>query len=230
MAGIVGIVGTGSVNQACREAGTCGEVRRMLAETRQADVTMAPSGDMFEMGVKVQVLKRGTMFSMRAAKLYELYRGYDSIEALPIAERQKLEKTIFRMPLEAVWSETQRFFQERDPRQLIKAEKEPKYKMALIFRWYLGLSPVWANQGDASRRIDYQVWCGPAIGAFNEWARDSFLQDAGQRDVATVALNILFGAAVTLRANQMSMQGLRPDQGEALTRPLPADTIKEYLR
>jgi len=221
---------TGSVNQACLEAGTCEEVRRMLAETRQADVTMAPSGDMFEMGVKVQVLKRGTMFSMRAAKLYELYRGYDSIEALPIAERQKLEKTIFRMPLEAVWSETQRFFQERDPRQLIKAEKEPKYKMALIFRWYLGLSPVWANQGDASRRIDYQVWCGPAMGAFNEWARDSFLQDAGQRDVATVALNILFGAAVTLRANQMSMQGLRPDQGEALTRPLPADTIKEYLR
>ncbi len=221
---------TGSVNQACLEAGTCEEVRRMLAETRQADVTMAPSGDMFEMGVKVQVLKRGTMFSMRAAKLYELYRSYDSIEALPIAERQKLEKTIFRMPLEAVWSETQRFFQERDPRQLIKAEKEPKYKMALIFRWYLGLSPVWANQGDASRRIDYQVWCGPAMGAFNEWARDSFLQDAGQRDVATVALNILFGAAVTLRANQMSMQGLRPDQGEALTRPLPADTIKEYLR
>jgi len=221
---------TGSVNQACLEAGTCEEVRRMLAETRQADVTMAPSGDMFEMGVKVQVLKRGTMFSMRAAKLYELYRGYDSIEALPIAERQKLEKTIFRMSLESVWSETQRFFQERDPRQLIKAEKEPKYKMALIFRWYLGLSPVWANQGDASRRIDYQVWCGPAMGAFNEWARDSFLQDAGQRDVATVALNILFGAAVTLRANQMSMQGLRPDQGEALTRPLPADTIKEYLR
>ena len=62
---------TGSVNQACIESGTSEEVRQMLAETRQADVTMAPAADMFEMGVTVQVLKRGTMFPMRAAKLYE---------------------------------------------------------------------------------------------------------------------------------------------------------------
>lgn len=220
---------TGTVNQACRESGTCEEVRSMLAETRQADVTMAPSGDMFEMGVKVQVLKRGTMFSMRAAKLYELYRAYDSLDALPAEERQKLEKTIFRRPLEEIWVETQHYFQKRDPRQLSKADGDPKYKMALIFRWYLGLSPVWANQGEPSRRLDYQVWCGPAMGAFNEWARDSFLQDAGQRDVATVALNILFGAAVITRANQLSIQGISPGCNEALTRPIPADTIKEYL-
>ncbi len=53
---------TGTVNQACIESGTCNEVRKMLAETRQADITMAPSGDMFEMGVKVQVVKRGRCF------------------------------------------------------------------------------------------------------------------------------------------------------------------------
>ena len=29
---------------------------------------MAPAADMFEMGVKLQVLKRGTMFPMRAAQ------------------------------------------------------------------------------------------------------------------------------------------------------------------
>jgi trans-AT polyketide synthase, acyltransferase and oxidoreductase domains len=43
--------------------------------------------------------------------------------------------------------------------------------MALVFRWYLGQSPVWANQGDADRKIDYQIWCGPAMGAFNEWVQ-----------------------------------------------------------
>ena len=58
---------TGSINQACRESGTSDVVRTMLAETEQADVIMAPAADMFEMGVDVQVLKRGTMFSMRAA-------------------------------------------------------------------------------------------------------------------------------------------------------------------
>jgi trans-AT polyketide synthase/acyltransferase/oxidoreductase domain-containing protein len=40
-----------------------------------ADVIMAPAADMFEMGVKLQVLKRGTMFAMRAQKLYDVYRA-----------------------------------------------------------------------------------------------------------------------------------------------------------
>ena len=65
----------GSVNQSCVESGTSDIVRKMLAEAQQADIAMAPAADMFEMGVKVQVLKRGTMFAMRAAKLLELYRG-----------------------------------------------------------------------------------------------------------------------------------------------------------
>jgi hypothetical protein len=85
----------GSVHQACVESGTSDTVRTMLAETRQADVTMAPAADMFEMGVTVQVLKRGTMFAMRAAKLYEIYRSHDSLESIPSAEREKLEKTVF---------------------------------------------------------------------------------------------------------------------------------------
>ena len=154
---------TGSVNQACIESGTCDEVRTMLAETRQADITMAPSGDMFEMGVKVQVVKRGTMFSIRAHKLYELYKAYDSIDSLPSEEREKLEKTFFRAPLTEIWKQTKSYFSVRDPRQLEKAQQDPKYKLALVFRWYLGQSPVWANSGDPSRKIDYQIWCGPSI-------------------------------------------------------------------
>jgi len=50
---------------------------------------MAPAGDMFEMGVKVQVLKRGTMFAMRAQKLYELYTRYSAWEDVPQQEREK---------------------------------------------------------------------------------------------------------------------------------------------
>src|SRR5206468_8042587 len=78
---------TGSVNQACVESGSSDVVREMLAQAEQADTAMAPAADMFEMGVKVQVLKRGTMFAMRAGKLYELYRSYPGLGALPPAER-----------------------------------------------------------------------------------------------------------------------------------------------
>jgi PfaD family protein len=220
---------TGTINQACVESGTCDEVRKMLAETRQADVTMAPSGDMFEMGVKVQVIKRGTMFSMRAAKLYELYRAHSSIEDLPVEERQKLEKTVFRKNLDQVWEETRSFFTQRDPRQLAKAESDPKYKMALVFRWYLGQSPVWANRGVADRKLDYQIWCGPAMGAFNEWVKGSVLDAAEQRKIATVAMNILFGAAVLIRANQLKLQGVCLDDEAELSAPLEIDQIKEFL-
>ena len=220
---------TGSINQACIESGTCDDVRQMLADTRQADVIMAPSGDMFEMGVKVQVIKRGTMFSMRAAKLYELYKVYNSIEELPVAERDKLEKTVFRKSLDQVWEETRSYFEQRDPQPLARAERDPKHKMALVFRWYLGQSPDWANQGVADRKLDYQIWCGPAMGAFNEWVRGSFMEVTGQRRVAAVALNILFGAAVLMRAGQLKLQGVALEDEVELTAPLEIEQIKEFL-
>ena len=219
---------TGTVNQACVESGTCDTVRQMLAETRQADIIMAPSGDMFELGVKVQVVKRGTMFSIRAHKLYDLYKTYDSIDALPADERDKLEKSFFRASLLSIWEQTRSYFAVRDPRQIEKAEADPKYKMALVFRWYLGQSPVWANQGEPSRKIDYQIWCGPAMGAFNEWVKGSFLEAPQARKVVDVAYNILFGAAVLIRANQLKQQDGVVNDADLLA-PLQVEQIKEFL-
>jgi len=219
----------GSAHQACVESGTSDEVRVMLAETRQADVTMAPAADMFEMGVDVQVLKRGTMFPMRASKLYELYRAHNSIDEIPVAEREKLEKTVFRSSLEDVWKMTHSYFLIRDPHQARRGEQEPKHRMALVFRWYLGQAAHWAKDGEPTRKIDYQVWCGPAMGAFNEWTAGSFLEAPANRTAVTVALNILFGAAVLTRANFLRCQGI-PIPPEALRmEPLELAQIKEYL-
>lgn len=199
---------TGSINQACIESGSSDIVRAMLAEAGQADVMMAPAADMFEMGVKVQVLKRGTMFPMRAQKLYELYRAHASIEELPPAARATLERDYFRCTLAEAWDQTRAFFEQRDPRQIERAEVDPRHKLALVFRKYLGESSKWANRGDPSRRADYQVWCGPAMGAFNEWTRDSFLADPRRRDVVTVARNLLCGAAALTRAGWLRAQGV----------------------
>jgi PfaD family protein len=159
------------------------------------------------MGVKVQVLKRGTMFAMRAAKLYELYRAYSSLEEIPPAERTALEKNLFRAPVEEIWRQTEQFWSMRDRAQLEKAARDGKHRMALCFRWYLGLSSRWANAGEATRKVDYQVWCGPAMGAFNEWAKGSFLEDWRNRRVATVARNLLYGASVLTRLHFLRCQG-----------------------
>jgi PfaD family protein len=221
---------TGSVNQSCIESGTSNEVRDMLAETRQADVTMAPAADMFEMGVTVQVLKRGTMFPMRAARLYELYRAHGSLDEIPQIEREKLEKTIFRAPLADIWQETRSWFQHREPRQAERGDRDPKHRMALVFRWYLGQAAHWAKDGASSRRIDYQIWCGPAMGAFNEWVAGSFMAQPARRKTVTVALNILFGAAVLARANILRSQGTQPAPENLRVEPLEDTQIKEYLR
>lgn len=221
---------TGSVNQACIESGTSNQVREMLATTRQADVTMAPAADMFEMGVTVQVLKRGTMFPMRAAKLYEIYRSCPGIDGIPAAEREKLEATFFCAPLEKIWQETRAYFLRRDPRHVERGDRDHKHRMALVFRWYLGQAAHWAKDGDASRTMDYQVWCGPAMGAFNEWTAGTFLADPAQRRVVTVANNLLFGAALLTRTNFLRSQGIRLPAAARTATPLEDAHIKEFLR
>jgi PfaD family protein len=225
-----GYVVTGSVNQACVESGSSDAVRRMLAEAGQADVIMAPAADMFEMGVKVQVLKRGTMFAMRAQKLFDLYRQYPAWEAIPEADRVQVEKTLLRRSFDAVWQETRDFFERRDPTQLPRAAEDPRHKMALVFRWYLGLSSRWANAGEPTRALDYQVWCGPAMGAFNEWTKGSFLERPANRTVVAVARNLLYGACLHLRVQAARQQGVEIPASWIPVGPWTADGLDGYFQ
>jgi PfaD family protein len=192
---------TGSINQATREAGTSDAVREMLAQAGYADVTMGPAPDMFEIGAQVQVLARGTMYAQRAAKLHEIYKGYANIEDIPSADREKIEKQIFQRPLAEVWRETEAFWAARDPREVDRANRDGRHKMALCFRWYLGLSSRWARVGDTSRKRDYQIWCGPAMGLFNDWVRGSWLEPLPARTVVSVADAMLHGACVAMRVS-----------------------------
>jgi trans-AT polyketide synthase/acyltransferase/oxidoreductase domain-containing protein len=84
----------------------------------------------------------------------------------------------------------------------------PKRRMALIFRWYLGLSSRWSNHGEAGRETDYQIWCGPAMGAFNAWVKGSFLEKPSNRRVVDIAENLMQGAAYLFRLQQMKTQGI----------------------
>jgi trans-AT polyketide synthase, acyltransferase and oxidoreductase domains len=200
---------TGTVNQACLESGACDYTRKLLTKASMADVMMAPSADMFEMGVKVQVLKTGTMFAMRASKLYELYMRYDSVEQIPADEREKLEKQVFKRSLDEIWADTVKFFTERDPDQITRANNNPKRKMALIFRWYLGLSSRWSAIGEKGRELDYQVWCGPSIGPFNDWTRGTYLATESNRKVVDVGLHIMTGSAYLARVQSLRNTGVQ---------------------
>jgi hypothetical protein len=93
--------------------------------------------------------------------------------------------------------------------------------MALVFRAYLGLASRWAIDGRAERRIDYQIWCGPAMGAFNAWAKDSFLAVPENRGVVQVARNLMEGAAVITRAQQLRSFGVPVPPSAFDFRPRP---------
>ncbi|AFU01278.1 PfaD family polyunsaturated fatty acid/polyketide biosynthesis protein [Nocardia brasiliensis] len=200
---------TGSINQATREAAQCATTKQLLAQADFADCTMAPSSDMFELGVQVQVLRRGTMFAARAQRLYDTYRSYPGIDDIPAALRRDLETTLFRRPLDAVWQDCVAYFTERDPAQLGGAAEDPKRKMALVFRWYLGLSSGWSIRGEADRVADYQVWCGPAMGGFNNWVAGTYLAALNNRHVADIADQMMLGAAFLTRVAQLRTAGVR---------------------
>merc|ERR1711871_411147 len=131
---------TGTVNQIAKQSGSCGFVRKVLSEATYSDVTMCPAADMFDQGVELQVLKKGTLFPSRAKKLFDLYTSYNSLDEIPEAEIKKLEKRVFKKSIAEVWSDTRNFYINRlkAPERVEKAEtKDPKLKMSMTFRWYL---------------------------------------------------------------------------------------------
>ena len=225
----VSYVLTGSINQSCLESGLAPAGRDLLAKAGQADVVQGPAADMFELGAKVQVLKFGTLYAMRAQKLADAYRQYDSLDQIPAADRENMESQVFKQTFEETWNQTRAFFEERDPAQAAKAESDPKFKMALIFRWYLGQASRWAIGGVEDRRTDWQIFCGPAQGAFNEWAKGSDFERADKRKVVDLAMNLLYGAAVAIRHNLAELFGVLPFGHDPGIRPKALAEIKDYL-
>lgn len=221
---------TGTINQACIEAGTSPAVKNYLAEAEVADTVMAPAADMFEMGVKVQVLKRRTLFPMRAAKLYQIYQAYPSYEQVPADQRAFVEGTLLKKSYASAWQDTVAYFEEREPAEIARGNRDLKHQMALVFRAYLGQTSKWAISGVPERGVDYQIWCGPAMAAFNRWTRGTFMERPDGRRVAEVALNLLFGSAVLKRLNGLRDQGHHFAGSEGWTAPRPLAEIEAFLQ
>ena len=163
-------IATGSINQATFEAATSEQVKDMLVQASVQDTTYAPAGEMFEMGARIQVLKRGVFFPSRANKLYTLYQQFPSLEAIDEKNSHQLQEKIFKRSFEDVWRLA------REPlgvEEREKAEQNSKYKMLLVFKWYFDYSWQLALEGNREHQVDYQIFCGPAMGAFNQWAMNT---------------------------------------------------------
>lgn len=200
---------TGSVNQCTVEAGTSDAVKDILQDINVQDTAYAPAGDMFEIGAKVQVLRKGVFFPARANKLYELYVRYNSLQEIDEKTRTQIQEKYFQRSFDDVWSETKNYYQRTNPAKLQEAEKNPKQKMAMIFRWYFVHSTRLAMRGSETQRVDYQVHCGPALGSFNQWVKGTALESWRNRRVAEIGERIMSGAAELLGERLAKCAGVR---------------------
>ncbi|MGC4806668.1 ACP S-malonyltransferase [Micromonospora sp. DT233] len=185
---------TGSVNQCTPESGASAAVKDLLAGLDVADTTYAPAGDMFELGARVQVVRRGTLFAARANKLYQLYRQHESLDALGADELATVER-YFGRSVDEVWKETEEYLARTRPGELARADRNPRHRMALVFRWYFVHSTRMAAAGVDGQRANYQIHCGPAMGAFNRCVAGTELADWRRRHVDVVADLLMSGAA-----------------------------------
>lgn len=192
---------TGSVNQCTAEAATSDVVKDMLQDIDVQDTDYAPAGDMFELGSRVQVLRKGVFFPSRGNKLHALYSHHDGIDDLPAKTRAQLERTYFRKPLDDVWADVVAHLRASGRAELVeRAEKQPKQKMALIFRRYFGYSARIALEGGREDKVNYQVHTGPALGSFNQWVKGTPHESWRNRHVDEIGLLLLDGAAQHLAA------------------------------
>jgi trans-AT polyketide synthase, acyltransferase and oxidoreductase domains len=188
---------TGSVNQCTVEAGTSDAVKDLLQQADVQDTDIVPAGDMFETGAKVQVFKKGLLFPARAKKLYDLYRQYESLDQIDAQTRAQIETRYFKRTFAEVYAETKDYYLRVMPELIERAERDPKHKMALIFRWYLVHTNRLAMRGDTDK-VDYQIHCGPALGAFNQWVKATFYENWRNRHVDEIGERLMVGAAEVL--------------------------------
>jgi len=193
---------TGSINQCTVEAGTSHVVKDLLQQMNVQDTEYAPAGDMFEFGAKVQVLKKGLFFPARANKLYDLYKQYNSIDEIDDRTKTQLQEKYFKRSFEDIFDEIKEF---HSSSEIEKAESNPKHKMALIFKWYFHYSTVSALKGDMKSKVDFQIHCGPALGAFNQWVKGTKYEEWINRHVDEIAILLLEGTATYLNNRIVEM-------------------------
>lgn len=186
---------TNYINQCSVEAGTSDSVKDILEQIDVHDIGIAPSGDLFEMGEKTQVVSKGIFFPFRANKLYDIFMHHGAFEEIDKETRDRIQKNYFFCDFDEAFQRSREYFSQEE---FARAEKDPKHKMALAFRWYIESSFDAALKGDHERLMNYHVRCNHSLGVFNQWVQGTPLQSWKNRHVDDIAVRLMNETAVYL--------------------------------
>nr|WP_255517877.1 PfaD family polyunsaturated fatty acid/polyketide biosynthesis protein [Thermoactinomyces sp. CICC 10523] len=208
---------TGSINQCTVESGAHEVVKELLGTVTIHDTAVTVAGDMFEIGAKAQVVRKHTQFHNRANRLYQLFMQYNSIDEIPEEIRHEIETQYFKRTFSEVWDLVCEYKKKKNPQHLVEAEENPRFKMALIFKWYFAYCNRATLNGDETERDNFQIFCGPAMGAFNEWVKGTPYEHWKNRRVAEIAALLMnracehiqsrFDRPVTAKGNVTALPG-----------------------
>jgi trans-AT polyketide synthase/acyltransferase/oxidoreductase domain-containing protein len=189
---------TGSINQCTVEAATSDAAKDLLETINVQDTAYAPAGDLFEIGARIQVLRKGVLFPARANKLYELYLRHGSLDEIDEKTRSQIQERYFQRSFDEIWAETEAYYRRERPDLLAAVEGNPKRRMAAIFKWYFVHTTRLAMAGEEAQRANFQIHCGPALGAFNQWVMGTDLERWRDRRVAEIGHHIMGHTAALL--------------------------------
>lgn len=193
---------TGSINQCTVEAGTSDAAKDLLQEIDVQDTDYAPSTGpgLFEMGAKMQVVKKGVFITSRANRLHDVYKMYNSFDEVDDETRSIIEEKYLKARFHEIYeSEIKAKKLPGADEEIAQAEEDPKHKMALVFRWYMERAMMSALEGNEAEKVNYLVPCGPALGAFNRWVKGTELEDWRRRHVDEIAERLMSHADLLLR-------------------------------
>ncbi|MCK7511662.1 MAG: hypothetical protein MZV70_51510 [Desulfobacterales bacterium] len=128
--------------------------------------TMAPAADMFELGVKVQVLKRGTMFPLPRRQALRAVHGPRQLRPDPgQAARDRWSSDFLRCTLRRGVGADPAVFHAARPQADRTRRKGPQAPNGAGVPLLPG-PLLHLGHPPASRpaEIDYQIWCGPGHG------------------------------------------------------------------
>lgn len=199
---------TGSINQCTVEAGTSERVKSILQSLDIQDTVIAPTGDMFEIGAKARVVRKGILFPARANKLYQLYQQYGCLEDIDENTRRRIENQYFKRSFDEVLTDVKNYLSKKRPEELQEILQNPRKKMVRVFQWYFFHTGKLAREGISDETCDYQIHCGPAMGAFNQWVEGSDIEDWRNRHVDDIANRLMQNTAAVMNRHFKNAQRL----------------------
>lgn len=188
---------TSTINQCTLEADTSERVKELLQEAKENDFLFAPTDNLFEFGEKKSILKKGTLYAVRAQKVYDIYLKYSSLEEIP-DEQEELLEYYFGISLEQMYQSIVRRVSNREK---ILIGEQPKYKLGVVLKEYLQLCFIQVKIGEKDWEINYGIEVGSELADMNRWLEGTDLETWKQRKVTIIAKRMMDEGADLLKKN-----------------------------